>query len=259
MKVEGARLEPLGGGLQIYQTAAYRFGTDAVLLAHFARADQVERALDLGTGCGIIPLLLCKASRPARIVGLEIQQEACYLAERSVQVSGVADRVEIRQGDLRQIRTQFSAESFPLVLCNPPYRSVGGGIQNPDAARAIARHEITCTLEDIAAAAAWLLPTGGRLCLCQRPERLCDAMMYLRAAGLEPKRLRLVCQRLGAEPWLFLLEAKRGAKPGLRVPPTLYLEADGMPSPELEAIYGDYRENAGSARRGGTLPKSRTK
>lgn len=237
------KIEPLGGGVIIHTTPAYRFGTDAILLADFAAPKAGEAAADLGCGGGIIPLLWCRDRQIGPILGLELQEEACRLARRSAEESGVSDRLEILEGDLRQIQALGRSGSCRVVTCNPPYRAKADGLRAPDPARAVARHELTCTLPEVARAAAYLLSTGGRFCLCQRPERLCDAMLALRQADLEPKRLRLVCQRAGAGPWLFLLEGRRGGRPGLRVLPTLYLEEDGRPSREMEEIYGIYREN----------------
>lgn len=238
-------LEPLGRNIQIQVTDEYRFGTDAVLLAHFAAPKKNDRAVDLGTGGGIIPLLWCKGDAPAHIVGIDIQPNACALAAESAKISGVTDRFRVLCGDFKEIRSLLPAGEARLVTCNPPYRTGGGGIRNPNDARAIARHELTCTLADVVAAAAYLLNSGGRFCLCQRPERLCDAMTLMRSHRLEPKRMRLVCQRAGAEPWLFLLEGKKDAGAGLRILPTLYMEENGHSSAEMEEIYGDYRENAG--------------
>lgn len=241
MQETKTRREPLGGGIVIYTTKAYRFGTDAVLLADFAAPQAGEAAADLGCGGGIIPLLWCRQREVGPILGLELQGEACRLAHRSAEESGVLDRLEILEGDLRQIRTLGRSGQYRVVTCNPPYRRGNDGLHAPDPARAAARHELTCTMQEVAMAAAYLLSTGGRFCLCQRPERLCDVMLALRQAELEPKKLRFVCQRAGDEPWLFLLEGRRGGRPGLRVLPTLYLEEDGRSSREMEAIYGLYR------------------
>lgn len=238
------KLEPLGGGVKILVSDQYRFGTDGVLLSHFASPKKKDIAVDLGTGGGIIPLLWCKGNAPERITGLDIQEDACVMAARSAEISGVSDRLKIICGDMREIKTLFPAGCASLVTCNPPYRTAGGGIVNPDSARAIARHELTCGLSDAVSAAAWLLNSGGRFCLCQRPERLCDVMSEMRAARLEPKRLRLVCQRESTEPWLFLIEGKKDAASGMRIMPTLYIEKDGVSSPEMEEIYGDYRTGA---------------
>lgn len=238
-------LEPLGGHIQIQVTDEYRFGTDGVLLAHFAAPKTADKAVDLGTGGGIIPLLWCKGNAPAHIIGIDIQENACRLAAGSAEISGVSDRFQVLCGDLKEIRTLRPAGQATLVTCNPPYRTGGGGIVNPNDARAIARHEIACNLEDVVAAAAYLLNSGGRFCLCQRPERLCDVMALMRQYKLEPKRLRLVCQRMGCEPWLFLIEGKKDSAPGMRIAPPLYIEEDGHSSAEMEEIYGDYRSNAG--------------
>lgn len=237
--------EPLGGGIFINTTKEYRFGTDAILLADFASPRRRDHAADLGSGGGIIPLLWCKNELEHPVLAIEIQAEAVRLAEESARISGASDRINFKNLDLREIRSLKNGGNFDVVTCNPPYRTAGGGIINPDGARAVARHEICCTLEDVCAAAAYLLKFGGRFCLCMRPERLSDVMAAMRANAIEPKRLRLVCQREGEEPWLFLIEGKRGVRPGMRIMPVLYIEQGGAVSKEMEKIYGDYRSGRG--------------
>ena len=235
--------EPLGGGVEVLVSEQHRFGTDTILLAHFAAPRPADRAAELGSGCGAIPLLWCRETPPAHIAAVELQEEACALLRRSVERNGLEEKISVLQADLRALRGALPAGAFDLVACNPPYKPAGTGIVNPDAARRLARHEAECTLAEIAAAAARLLRFGGRFCLCQRPERLCDVLEAFRSAGLEPKRLRFVQQRETKAPKLFLIEGRKGGRPGgLVTLPTLLLEgADGNPSPELKEIYGTYR------------------
>lgn len=232
-------VESLGGGLFAAVSKDHRFGTDAFLLADFAAAKHKDRAVDLGAGCGIIPLLLYKMYRPAYIAGVEIQPEAAALFRASTALSGLQDKITPICADLRRLNGLLLPEKFDLVTCNPPYEAPGTGKLNDSAARSTARHELSCTIGDAAAAAFRLLKTGGRFCLCQRPGRLADVMDALRAHRLEPKRLRLVCQSPQHQPWLFLIEGKKGAKPGLSILPNLWMtDADGSYSAELLHIYG---------------------
>lgn len=239
--------EELGGGIRLWVTPAHKFGADAFLLADFASPRAGDRAADLGSGCGIVPALWFRGpeSAPREAVAVEIQEAACAQMARSLAEGNLpAGRFVPLCADLRELRGRLPAGGFDLVTCNPPYTGPGGGLLSADPAGRIARHETTCTLADVSAAARYLLRYGGRFCLCHRPERLADVICALREAGLEPKRLRLVQQRAGKAPFLFLLECRRGGKPGMEVGPVLLLEReDGSSTQEIEAIYGDYRDN----------------
>ena len=214
---------PLEGGRRILVDEVHRFGTDSVLLADFAAPSPREVACDLGTGCGILPLLWYRGEGPAAVTALDIQPRAIDLLRRSVAENGLGERIKPLLCDLRQEPSALRG-AFDLVAMNPPYQPRGAGAESPCEGRRLARHEVTCTLEDGAACAARLLKNGGRFCLCYRPERLTDALLILRQAGLEPKRLRLVCPRPGAAPNLILLEGRKQRRPGLVVEPPCYLE-----------------------------------
>ena len=221
----------------------HRFGTDAVLLADFAAPKSRDIACDMGTGCGIIPFVWCAKPTPTKIIGLEIQPDACELARKSIAMSGLDDRVSIVCGDLRQISRELSAGSFTLVTMNPPYKQIGGGIISDSDGEKLTRHETTCTLDDAVVAASRLLNFGGRFCMCHRPERLTDIIFSMRSNGLEPKRIRFVVQRADRAPWLVLVEGKKGAKSGLIVMPQLVMEDEnGNSTKEIDEIYADYRE-----------------
>lgn len=237
--------EPLGSGIEVLVSQRHRFGTDTVLLADFAAPRPTDRAVELGSGCGAIPLLWRRDRAPAHITAVELQPEACALLRQSAARNGLEETIDVVQADLRALSGVLPAGSFHLVVCNPPYKPAGTGIVNPDPSRRLARHEEGCTLAEVAEAAARLLQFGGRFCLCQRPERLCDVLEAFRRAGLEPKRLRFVQQRAAKAPKLFLVEGRRGGKPGgLVTLPTLFLEdASGASSEEMEKIYGSYRGN----------------
>ena len=238
--------EPLANGRVIYVSRNSRFGTDAVLLADFASPKRNDIAADLCTGGGIIPLLwLCGDAPSAKVMGLEIQSECCALAGMSIEANGDSDRLEVIQGDLREAGSHLPRERFSLVTCNPPYFAAGSGFANKTEERTIARSEVMCDSYDVCRAARYLLKYGGRLCLCQRPERLTEVICAMRDQGIEPKRIRLVQQRPGSDPWLVLVEGRRGGKPGVKFLPVLMVEdGSGGYSEEMVKIYGRYGDKS---------------
>ena len=233
--------EPLGNGFFVYVSPRHTFGTDAVLLADFASARKKDTLVDLGTGCGIIPLLCLRDGNLKNAVGVDISCEAAALTERTSRELKT-DNFTVLNSDLNELKGKIAFGCHTLVTCNPPYKAPNGGLKNPDGVKATARHEVDCTLRDIISVSARLLQTSGRLCMCHRPERLAELMSLMREYKLEPKRLRLVCQRKGEEPWLVLAEGKKCANTGLRIAPTLYVEENGEFSPEMIKIYGAYKE-----------------
>lgn len=235
------KLEPLGNGIEIFVSKNHTFGTDAILLASFARPKKSDVACDLGTGCGIIPMLWCRENAPKKIIGVDIQEEAADLAAASIEHNKLGEKFSFVHSNLMDLKGKVENCSFNLVTCNPPYKASGAGIISESSADKIARHESACTLEDIIAVGAKLLQTSGRFCMCNRPERLCDMMAAMRKEKIEPKRLRLVCQRRGEEPWLVLLEGRRCGNSGMRIEPTLYIEENGELSKEMIEIYGSYK------------------
>ncbi len=240
---KGERLEPLGNGVRIIVSDLFHFSTDTILLADFANADRAKNAADLGTGCGTIPLLWARENRNIKISAVEIQPECCNMARRSVELNELSN-IEIFNEDLKRLRGVLPFGFFDLVSCNPPYKLGGSGITNPDSEKLLARHEEACTIDDITLAAKNLLQFGGRVCLCQRPERLADILESMRKNDLEPKRLRFVQQRRNKQPKLFLVEGRRGGKSGgLIVEPTLFIEENGDWSDEMKKIYGSYKGN----------------
>ncbi len=239
--VESIKKEPLGKGFYVYVNSHHTFGTDAVLLSHFANARANDKMVDLGTGCGIIPLLVLRDKPLKSAFGVDISQEATYLAEKTRCELGL-DNFTVINSDLKALKGKIDFGSHTLVTCNPPYKAPNAGLKNPDELLKLARHEVACTLRDIIDVSAKLLQTSGRLCICHRPERLSELMSVMSEYKIEPKRLRLVCQRAGCEPWLVLIEGKRCAKTGLRIEPTLYVEENGSFSKEMLEIYGAYKE-----------------
>lgn len=244
MLLEGERLEPLSRNCSVIVSRSHYFTTDTLLLASFSLPKSGEICADFGTGCGAIPLVWCARGKPGRIYALELQEEACSQAARSAELNRLQEVISVHHLNLRGLSAERPGflRGLDLVACNPPYKAAGSGARNSGDAKRIARHECECTLPEIAAAAAAVLRFGGRFCLCQRPERLCDVLEAMRRNGLEPKRIRFVHQRVGKEPSLFLVQGTRGGKPGLRVEPPLFIEDGDGYSREMLEIYGDYRE-----------------
>ena len=237
------RLEDLGGGISATVSALHTFGTDAIALAYFAAPKRSDRACDLGSGCGIIPLLFCRDGLCRSVTAVEIQPDACEQIRDAAERNGLTDKLHILCADLRTLTNeQIPFGTFDLVTMNPPYVTPRGGLQSADERARIARHEIFCTLPDVTASARRLLRFGGRLCICQRPDRLADAVCAMRACGIEPKRLRLMIHTVGKSPSLFLLEGKLGANSGMIVEPALYLkDENGRYTDDALAMYGLYQ------------------
>jgi tRNA1(Val) A37 N6-methylase TrmN6 len=214
-----------GGKVQVLQKkAGYRFNLDPILLAHFARdGGQRGPAIDLGTGSGIIPLVLAKKFHERELTGLELQPDLFALAQRNVHLNRVERRLSLVLGDLRRVNHLFQRGSFARVLGNPPYGPPGAGRVSPDRERALARHGLTCSVQDVAKASAHLLRPRGALFLVYPSARMLDLLCTLREKGLEPRRLRLVHPREGRPAKLVLVEAIKDAKPQMIVEPPLYL------------------------------------
>ena len=226
------------GYLLIQDPKRFCFGVDAVILSGFARVKKGERVLDLGTGTGVIPILLAAKTEGAHFTGLEIQAESAEMASRSVLLNELEERVLIREGDLKEAVQLFGGASFDVVTANPPYMNEGGGLVNPFAAKAIARHEILCSLEDVVAAAAGLLRPLGRFYMIHRPHRLTDILVLLRQYRLEPKRIRFVHPYANQDPTMVLVEAIRGGKPMVRVDaPLVIYQAQQSYTEEIVEIY----------------------
>ena len=210
------------------------FGMDAVLLAGFARVQAGERALDLGTGTGIIPILLSAKTAGDSFTGLEIQEAFAEMAGRSVQLNGLADRVKIVQGDIREASRLFGKASFDVVTSNPPYMNDAHGLKNPDLPKAIARHEVLCTLAELVRETALLLKPGGRFYLVHRPHRLVEIITVLREYKLEPKRMKLVHPFIDKEANMVLIEAFRGGGPMMKVEaPIIVYQEPGVYTSEI--------------------------
>lgn len=231
-------------GLKLIQnTEKFCFGVDSVLLSDFADVKRNSKVLDIGTGTGIIPILLAGKTKAAKIVGLEIQEEMAEMASRSVILNQLSERLEIVQGDIKLYREYFGKSSFDVVVSNPPYTNKGCGLVNPMDSKAISRHEILCSLEDVVSAAAALLVPGGQLAMVHRPERLADIICSMRNNGIEPKYLRLVHPKPGKKPNMLLIKGNRGGNPELKVMEPLYVyNSEGTYSDEINKIYGREEE-----------------
>lgn len=233
--------EALGGGLFVCRSTQHGFGTDAFLLTGFSRYRAKDLVCDLGTGCGIIPMLMQRSAPPKQIYAVDIQPEAIAQLEAGIAKSTHLLNISPICADLRTLWPDAPLGRFDLVTCNPPYFAADAGFHAQESAREIARHEVSCGIGDICSAAAKLLKYHGRLCLCCRPERLADVMCAMRENGIEPKRMRLVCKEPDSPPWLFLLEGMRGAKPALRIEPSLFVRSGNEMSAEAAALchYGE--------------------
>ncbi|MBQ7033313.1 MAG: tRNA1(Val) (adenine(37)-N6)-methyltransferase [Clostridia bacterium] len=225
-------------GLHIWQDKReFCFGVDAVLLSAFAEVKKGDTVLDLCSGNGIIPILLAGKTEAAEILGLEINPVQVRLAARSTAENGLS-HVTITEGDVKKAPELFAGRRFDVITCNPPYIR-DGRIQNPSRSRAIARHEILCTLSDVLESASALLRFGGRFYMVHRPDRLAEILEEMRAHRLEPKRLRTVHAKEGNEATLVLVEGTKGGGTFMHVmPPLILYHADGTYTKEALACYG---------------------
>lgn len=227
-------------GYQIIQDPErFCFGMDAVLLSGFAGAKAGDRVLDMGTGTGIIPILMEAKTEAGELIGLEIQPESADMARRSVILNQLEHKIHIVEGDIKEAASIFGAASFDVVTCNPPYMIGQHGIQNPDAPKAIARHEILCTLEDVICQAAKLLKPGGHFYMVHRPFRLAEMITLMTQYRLEPKRMQLVYPFIDKEPNMVLIEGVRGGRSRMQVEkPLIVYKEPGVYMPEIYDVYG---------------------
>ena len=227
-------------GYQIIQKKdGFCFGMDAVLLSGFAAVKPGEKAIDLGTGTGIIPILLEAKYEGEHYTGLEIQDEVAEMAARSVALNHLEERVTIIKGDIKEASRLFGAASFDVVTSNPPYMNDAHGLKNPDLPKAIARHEVLCTLDDVAREAAKLLRPGGRFYMVHRPHRLIEIITALTKYKLEPKRMKMVHPFVDKEANMVLIEAVRGGKSMIKVEaPIVVYREPGVYTQEIYDIYG---------------------
>lgn len=215
----------------------FRFSLDAILLAHFATVKRQAIAVDLGTGTGVIAMLLC-ARGAAKVEAVELDPVMADVAARNRMLNGLNECLTVRHGDLRHIQELLPAGTVDLVVSNPPYRAVGGGFLNASNPVAAARHELTATLADVLGAARHLVKYRGRFAMVHLPERLTDILTGMREYGMEPKRMRLVQPTRQKKPNMVLVEGVRGAKAGLEVlPPLTVYDDSGAYNREITAWY----------------------
>lgn len=238
---ENERIDDLQrNGYKIIQNPKkFCFGMDAVLLSGFVKVKPGSRVLDLGTGTGIIPILLEAKTQADHISALEIQEESADMARRSVALNNLEHKIAIITGDIKEADKIFDAASFDMITCNPPYMIGQHGLTNPDAPKAIARHEILCTLEDVVRSAAKLLKTGGSFCMVHRPFRLVEIITVMTKYRLEPKRMQLVYPYVDHEPNMVLIEGCRGGKSRIKVEkPLIVFQKPNVYTDEINDVYG---------------------
>ena len=237
---EGERLDDLGRkGYQIIQDPKrFCFGIDAVLLTGFARVKDGDTVLDLGTGTGIIPILLEAKTGASHLTGLEIQPESADMAKRSVCYNELEKKIDIVEGDLKNASEIFGRGSFDVMTCNPPYMIGAHGLTGGNESKTIARHEVLCTFEDVAREAAAVLKPGGMFYLVHRPFRLVELLGTMTKYRLEPKRMKFVHPFVDKEPNMVLIEAKKGARSRVEIePPLIVYKSPGVYTDEIYDIY----------------------
>lgn len=237
----GERIDELhrNGYRIIQKEQGFCFGMDAVLLSGFASVKPGESALDLGTGTGIIPILLEAKTEGKHFTGLEIQEEFADMAGRSVRLNGLESKIDIVLGDIKEAGRIFGGASFDVVTTNPPYMNDSHGLKNPDLPKAIARHEVLCTLEDVVREGARVLRPGGRFYMVHRPRRLIEILSALTSHKLEPKRMKFVHPFADKEANMVLIEAVRGGGPLMKVEkPLIVYKEQGVYTDEIYDIYG---------------------
>lgn len=238
---EDERIDDLQrNGYRIIQNSKkFCFGIDAVLLSGFARVNDGENVLDLGTGTGIIPILLRGKTNGHHFTALEIQNESVDMARRSVKLNGLEEDIDIVHGDIKDAEKIFKKASFDVVTSNPPYMNDNHGIKNPDLPKAIARHEVLCTLDDVVRAATMMCKPMGRFYMVHRPHRLVEIIMKLKEYKMEPKRIQFVHPYEDKDANMVLIEAVRGGKSMLKVePPLIVYRKDGNYTQQTLDIYG---------------------
>lgn len=237
----GERFDDLNrNGYSIIQNPQkFCFGMDAVLLSGFCEVKEKERVLDLGTGTGIIPILLEAKTKGKEFIGLEIQEESADMARRSVSYNHLEERVSIVTGDIKEASKIFGGSSFDVITTNPPYMMGQHGLKNASEAKTIARHEVLCTLDDIMRESAKLLKPKGRFYMVHRPFRLAEIMVTMKKYNIEPKRMQLVYPFVDKEPNMVLIEGLRDGNPRMTVEkPLIVYKEQNIYTDEIISIYG---------------------
>ena len=217
------------------------FGIDAVLIAHFASSKKGKTVFDLGTGTGIIPLLMTKLDEDSRFTALEVQERSAEIARLNVENNNLQERIAVLQADIKDVKKTFAAECADIVVSNPPYAKMNPVKKNPNEAKNIARHEILCNLDDVVSAASWLLKTGGSFFMIHRPERLSEIFAAFSKAHLEAKKLQLVLPFADSSPTMIMIEAKKNARPDLKIlAPLVMYKQKGEYTDSIKEIYKNF-------------------
>jgi tRNA1Val (adenine37-N6)-methyltransferase len=242
--------ELLGGRIKIFQKEkGYRFSLDVLLIAHFARLKRGDRVVDLGTGSGVIAMILAMRREGGKVIGVDIQEEFVDMAKRSVQLNNLQEQVDIRLGDIRNIESLLDENSFDVSIFNPPYRKLKSGKINPDNQKALARHEIRGTLYDFLRAAAYVLKKSGRAYIVYPATRMVELLSSMRKVGIEPKRMRVVHSHRDSRGEFVLVEGKKGGREELEISPPLVVY--GNAAEYTEAMIGIFRELSDSGKASG--------
>lgn len=237
---ENERIDSLQrNGYSIIQDfTRFCFGMDAVLLSEFVKLKKGDDVLDFCTGTGVIPILLSAKTEAGHFTALEIQPEVADMAERSVLMNELSDKISVICGDLKDSKEIFAGTKFDAVTVNPPYMAASGALVNPDESKAVARHEIKCTLDDVLTQSAYVLKPNGHFFMVHKPERLAEIIVKMKERKIEPKRLRIVYPRVLGEPNMILIEGTKGGNPGMKVEkPLIIYEENGKYMPEVSRIY----------------------
>ncbi len=227
------------GKLHVTQDASgYRFSIDAIMLASLTDVRAGERVLDLGTGCGIIPLILAYRHPDIRVYGIEIQNDLAELAVANVNDNSMQDRITLLCRDMRALKPDLIGGPVDVIVCNPPYRKPNSGRLNPDPQRAVARHELKVSLSDVLQTVRCMLRTAGRFVTIYTAERAAELLSQMRLGGIEPKFLRLIHSQVDADAKLILVSGKKGARPGVKIgPPLIIYNAAGDYSAEVQKMF----------------------
>ena len=241
MLLPGERIDDLQrNNLRIIQNEGkFCFGMDAVLLSGFTKVKPGEKVLDMGTGTGIIPILLSAKTEAGHLTALEIQKESADMARRSVVMNDLQEKINVVTGDIKETSVLFGKAVFDVVTSNPPYMNDRHGLKNPDLPKAIARHEVLCSLEDVVREAAAVLKPNGRFYMVHRPFRLAEIFAVLQKYKLEPKAMRLVHPYIDKEPNMVLIECLKGGKSMIKIaPPLVVYKEPGVYTEEIYEVYG---------------------
>ena len=236
MTPEKYTYEKLSDDIFVCASEDHRFGTDAFLLSDFTNYKRNDLVCELGTGCGIISLIMSRQDPPKKIYAVDIQENAIEQLRLGIEKSRLTNIIPVC-ADLKTLWDTAPFGQCSLVVCNPPYKATNAGIESKLTSQRIARHEILCNINDVCRAADRLLKFGGRLCMCNRPERLGDVITAMKSNNIEPQLLRFVSNTPEQAPWLFLIEGKKGSKPYMKVAPQLYMTGENGYSDEVKKIY----------------------